>query len=169
MLRADENGFYPLSTAEYGDLRHLFGTISALGHCTAIEERLKLVKNGKRDVKCMLAMADRLLCGLLATIPPKKLLAIKAELDRTIIEVKTLGAARQVFDDLMIVPMESLTNIINAVVSRECYLCSKDYAHGKRCEIFKAISDCVPYALEKPENGGCTLAGSAILGDIDKD
>lgn len=165
MLRKDEDGRYPLSGAEYAELQTVIGLVDALGRLDAINDRLGLIRYGKRDLGCIRAKANKLFEKLLLTVPNKKLRMIKQELSRTYCEVKLHGAAGQAWDNLCIVPMDALTAIMNKAIEQSCYLCSKDAKAGKRCDLYKMLCACLPYAPEQRKDGACPLAGSFELED----
>jgi hypothetical protein len=160
----DENGRYPMSNPEYQALRALFGAKNALEQTSKdIERRVRLIPGGWRDFRMLVAVLDRLLAAVLRTVPQKKLLAIRAELSRTICEVHMQGVTSPKDDDLLtVVPQGALERVINEAVSFRCFGCERcDY---KRCELFKAVD--VLYHYDFPKTKTCPFADMTDLSDV---
>lgn len=160
----DEKGRYPMSNAEYQALRALFGAKNALEQTSKdIERRMRLIPGGWRDFRMLVAVLDKLLMGVLRTVPQKKLLAIRAELSRTICEVHMQGVTRPKDDDLLtVVPQGALERVIGEAVHFRCFGCERsDY---KRCELFKAID--ALYHYDFPKTKICPFADMTDLSEI---
>ena len=163
MLRQDEDGRYPLSGGEYSEMQIIMGLVDALSKARVLDERLKLVKYGKRDIGCIRRKVMNVFDGLLATIPFKKLKMIREEISRTQIQVKVIGAAGQSWDDMNVVRTKDLLTIMESAMEQNCLLCSKSEKAGRQCTLYKALNACLPYEPDKSADGFCPLAGSACL------
>ena len=160
----DEDGRYPLSYVEYQSLRSLFGAKNALEQThNQLERRVRTIPGGWRDFRLLMTLVDKLLGAVLRTIPQKKLLQIRAELSRTVCEIKVQGVAGNLSDDklLRMVPQGALETVVNESMSMKCFACERcDY---KRCELFKAIESL--YNYDFPKTKVCPLSEYTILPD----
>lgn len=162
--RPDEDGRYALSMQEYKALRTIFGCVNALDDDHEIlKARCKLIKGGWRDLRMLTAVSKRLMEKLLCTIPGKKLLVIKRELQNTICEVKlrpvATGSQR---DGMVYVSEDAMLRVCNRAMQDYCYLCDKTHKEARRsCQLYRDIQACFPYdfddSLDCPFAGMCGL------------
>lgn len=154
MLKADPDGRYPLSSAEYTALRHVIAAVDALPkQGDALRDRLKLIKYGYRDYKLMHAVAYKLFEKLIATVPYKKIKALRGELDASVCEVRVNAASVNRELGLTVVEVDDLMRIANMAIERECFLCSKSAVEGRKCPLYKACVDCLTYTPDGSEDG----------------
>lgn len=160
--KPDQDGRYPLSHAEYQALRAIFGAKNALEQTHHdLERRVRLIPGGWRDFRLVMTLIDKLMAAVLGTIPQKKLLAMRAELSRTICEIKVQGVTGTLSDDklLTVVPQGSLEYVITQSMKLDCWCCERcDY---KKCELFKAIQALYHYDFLKTET--CPLADMTYI------
>lgn len=147
-----------LSGREYYTLRSLMAVVSTFEGCAGdLEKRVRTIPNGYRDLKLIMATADRLFEKILATIPEKKLKQIKHEIGFTRLELKVTpdytGRKESAF---IYVPQENLEWLTEKVVDMECALCDKTCKESKKCEIRKNIE--ALYHYDFPETVGCPFA-----------
>ncbi len=160
----DESGRYPMSNPEYQALRALFGAKNALEQTSKnIEQRMRLIPGGWRNFRMLVAVLDRLLAGVLRTIPQKKLLAIRAELSRTICEVHVQGVVQRKDDDLLtVVPQGALERVLDEALRFRCFGCERcDYRH---CEFYRAID--ALYHYDFPKTKTCPFADTTDFSEI---
>lgn len=155
--KPDEDGRYPLSYNEYQALRAIFGANNALEQThKQLEQRVRLIPGGWRDLKLIMSVLDKLMGAVLRTIPQKKLVQIRAELSRTVCEIKLQSVTGGLSDDklLTVVPQGALETVVNESMSMKCFCCERcDY---KRCELFKAIDSL--YNYDFPKTKTCPLS-----------
>lgn len=86
---------------------------------------------------------------------------MRAELSRTICEIKVQGVTGTLSDDklLTVVPQGSLEYVITQSMKLDCWCCERcDY---KKCELFKAIQALYHYDFLKTET--CPLADMTYI------
>lgn len=151
----------PLSKDEYYALLELFGAVNAFNNCASnLERRCKGIPAGQADMLLLISTAERLMENLLATIPVRKLQAIKKDLHFSRCELKITpdytGESKK--DGYAYVPDKALSNVVERLVNWECMLCDKSKAKSKQCKILKEIAALYPWELPS-KNDGCPLQG----------
>ena len=165
MLTPDEDGRYPLNAREYEALRQLFAFDNALDRMEALHDRLKLIKTGNRDIAMMGKVNHKLLEELLRTIPTKKLKAMRDEMKRSIVELRLKGSVTVTADDLLVAPVDAVVKIMDRAIQMDCTFCAKSAIEGRKCDLYRALMECLPYEMAKRADGACPLSGSACLED----
>lgn len=156
MLREpDEDGRYPMSIREAQALNALFGSLNSIRLAEqSMKERAKLIKGGWRDFRLLETIAERLYDEFLCTIPNKKLMAIHAELPRTIVEVKVRGPVGRMDDELTCVPVEAMNHVVDAAVRMNCTFCERtDY---RKCQLYRDIEALYHWGFPRTET--CPLS-----------
>jgi len=151
-----------LSGREYYGLRALMGVVSTfeteLGY---LEKRLRGINMGWCHARLIVALADRLLDKVLATVPPKKLQQIRQEIDHTRVEINVTpdytGAHKQMFT---YVPNDALEWMEDQVIDMNCLMCEKTEKESKRCPVRKNIE--ALFAYDFPERKVCPIAQMTI-------
>ena len=140
---------FPLSGREYHALRALFGNVSAFASCAdELTKRTKAVPGAYRDMKCIMALSDKLLDSVLSTVPAKKLGMIRRDLKNVKVEVKVgRDFTGQKPDGYCYVPETPLTRLMDSVMSNECLLCDKQGAEAKKCQFRKDLDALMPWDL----------------------
>lgn len=147
-----------LSGREYYTLRSLMAVVSTFEGCASdIEQRVRTIPNGYRDLRLIIATANRLFEKLLSTIPEKKLKQIQHEIRFTRIEVKVnpdyTGSKGNPFT---YVPQNNLEWLEEKVTDMECAFCEKTCKESKKCEVRRNIE--ALYHYDFPEMAACPLA-----------
>lgn len=147
-----------LSGREYYTLRSLMAVVSTFEACSGdLEKRIRTIPNGYRDLRLIMATANRLFEKLLSTIPEKKLKQIQHEIKFTRLEVKVnpdyTGRKESPFT---YVPQENLEWLTEKIIDMECAFCDKSCKESKKCEIRRNIE--ALYHYDFPEITGCPLA-----------
>ena len=160
MLRdADQDGKRPLTSHEWVALKCMWAACSVLkDDHEKLKERLQAcVPGGWRDIRLATTKLDKLLDEILGTIPQKKLRSIASEMANTELRIITKGPQT----DRNIVHLEDreIAELVNLLIYRECMLCEKTDKLGKRCPIYKAVTNCLHYDLPDVDDGHCALCG----------
>lgn len=165
MLRDDGNGRYALSYREYAALRSLFGAKNALvQNYKEIEDRVRLIPNGWRDLNMIMKVLDKLVLALLRTVPTEKLIAIKRELECTYCELKVRNSLTTLPDSCTYVPEGALMNIVNELAEIKCFGCDKTHKDARKtCQLYKDIQACYHYEFEKC--GDCPFSDLSKVSD----
>ena len=101
----DENGRFQLSGNEYKAIRAIYAAMDALAREHGqLERRCRGYKNGWRDLRCLVALSEKVLNQILKTVPTKKLIQMQKDLRHTICRVETRGAVGMKEDGYMFVP-----------------------------------------------------------------
>ena len=151
----------PLTNREYYALREVFGIVNAFDKCSRdLKNRCQQIPGGWRDLRLICTKAEKLMGDLLHTVPYEKLRTMKAELGQITCEVKCVKdyTGRLKNEGFSYVPDEALSRVVARLIGYECLICEKSAKQGKRCPIFKDISDLYPWPMP-PRGDRCPLAG----------
>ena len=173
MLREDEEGRYPLSGREYNDLRSLLIAFNeVIGREENLLERLRKIPNGLRDYRLIKTKMSKLEDDILDTVPTKKLLAFKNELENSKI-VLTSKWTPVPQEGIVHLREDAFLALLNRLISYECWSCDKKGRDVKKCPIRQTYLDCLHYEPapdEIPKDGSCVMTGwmSVQVDDGDK-
>lgn len=107
----DADGRFHFSEREYYATRELFGIVSTFNkNAEQLERRVREIPGGWRDLKLIMAVSEKLMKGILRTIPKKKLAVIQKELTNTEVLVNVRNA---------IAPMRGQTRTDSPMSRRE--------------------------------------------------
>lgn len=157
--RPDADGRIALSGREYTALRAIYGAVNALElYHGELERRCRGIKYGWRDLRCLVKLSERVLEEVLRTVPTKKLMQMKKDLEHTVCEVKTQGVVGQSQDDYMYVSDQKIVDLCKAATNITCFGCGIAQKDAKRhCQLYRTIQEVFPYDFD--ENGaGCPFA-----------
>lgn len=158
--RRDEDGRIPLSNKEYTAIRAIFGAVNALElYHHDLENRSRSIKDGWRDLRCLVKLAENVMQRMLKTVPFKKLVQIQKELNNTVCIIKVKGVSGQKSEGIVCVSEEALIALCSAAMKMNCFGCSKSRKEAeKNCEIYKRIQEVLSYELDDLESGACPLS-----------
>ncbi len=141
MLREDEDGRFVLSEKEYRGIRSLFGMVTSLrDNGSILEARIRKVKYGRRDYSLLLHLCEKLTRNILNTIPKKKLIQMKKDLENTVATVEVRPPNfRAKKDGYTYIQEDVLERLTQLVVDNESFVCCKSGADAKHCRIRKDI------------------------------
>ena len=153
------NKTMPLSNKEYYALLHIFGIVNILDDCLPkLRKRLELI-DAQADMELVQARFERVMAQILTTIEPKKLMAIRKDLDHIVCECRVAyDYAQKDNREFTYCPTEAIDRLVERVMMWECLSCDKCAKEAKKCPIFKDINDCYPWELP-PRGDTCPLAG----------
>ena len=153
------NKTMPLSNKEYYALLHIFGIVNILDDCLPkLRKRLELI-DAQADMELVQARFERVMAQILTTIEPKKLMAIRKDLDHIVCECRVAyDWAKRDEREFTYCPTEAVDRLVSRVLKWECLSCDKCAKEAKKCSIFKDINDCYPWELP-PRGDMCPLAG----------
>ena len=156
----DASGRIPLSAREYAAIRAIYGSVNVLANYhSELERRCRGFKNGWRDLRCLVVLSEKLLYKVLKTVPVKKLMQMKKELDNTVCEVKVQGVSGRTNDGFMYVSEDAIVSLCEAATEVHCFGCTKTHKEAKRkCPIYKSIQNVFNYDFDTPESGKCPLS-----------
>lgn len=152
----------PLSNKEYYALLHIFGIVNILDDCLPkLRKRLELV-DARVEMDHVQAVFERVMAQILTTIEPKKLMAIRKDLDHIVCECRVAyDWAKRDEREFTYCPTEAIDRLVDRVLEWECLSCDKCAKEAKKCPVFKDINACYPWEL--PPNGdACPMAGTMI-------
>lgn len=149
----------PLSNKEYYALRNLFGMVNNFNQYAAdLKHRCESI-DVWADYQLLIAMSERLMADLLLTIPPKKLLTMKKDLDHTICECRiAYDYAKRDEREFTYCSTEAIDELVSMIMNWECLSCDKNAKEARKCRVFKAIDACFSWELA-PNGDVCPLAG----------
>ena len=121
----------------------------------------------------LMAVSEKLLAGILRTVPRKKLAVIRKELDSTevLVNVKNTIAppAKTDTDGFTYVSQRALERITQRVVNYECFCCEKKGAEAKHCQLRKDIEATYMFDYHCPSKKECPFVGAFIGGTDDEE
>ena len=163
-----DNEHPALSYREYRALRQLFGVVDAWDReGSELEKRLKLIKGGWRDARLLMMLSEKLLRGILGTIPQKKLRMIQKELESTTCEITVRNTVAPLKKEAFTyVEEEALERITDRAMQMECLLCDKCGKDARNCQLRKDIERLYMWDFPKiKDNQPCHFA-EATIGDF---
>lgn len=170
----DADGRFHFSEREYYATRELFGIVSTFNkNEEQLERRVREIPGGWRDLKLIMAVSEKLMKGILRTIPKKKLAVIQKELTNTEVLVNVRNAiaphARTDTDGFTYVSQRALERITQRVVDFECFCCQKQGAEAKHCQLRRDIESTYMFDYTCPSKKECPFAGMMFGGTYDED
>lgn len=160
--KQDEDGRVALSSREYSAIRAIWGAVNALNlYHGELERRCKSYKNGWRDLRCLVKLSEKVMHQTLSTVPRKKLLQMRKELDNTICEIKTRGISGCKDDGFMYVSEDTIINLCKAATDINCFGCEKTHSEARKsCQLYKDIQSIFNYDFDECKS--CPLAGGVV-------
>lgn len=168
--KKDADGRFHFSEREYYATRELFGIVSTFSKCAGeLERRVREIPGGWRDLRLIQTLSEKLLIGILRTVPQKKLAAIKRELDNTEVLVNVRRSVstplREDTDGFTYVSQRALERITQRVVDFECFCCEKKGADAKRCQLRRDIEATYMYEYPCPAKKECPFQEETFGGE----
>lgn len=152
-----------LSGREYAGLQTLFAMVSAYtAGLGALEKRGELAGCWE-DLQRVGTLAQECLDKVLLTIPNKKLMQIRTELEniRLHIKIEPEWAISKV-RGFSYVPTDTLNNLLNHLCQTECLLCNKTAVQARKCPHRKTIEDALPHTVEGKERESCKFSDMVL-------
>ena len=153
------NKTMPLSNKEYYALLHIFGIVNILDDCLPkLRKRLELI-DAQADMELVQARFERVMAQILTTIEPKKLMAIRKDLDHIVCECRVAyDWAKRDEREFTYCPTEAIDRLVERVMMWECLSCDKSAKEAKKCPVFKDIDACFSWD-QAPNGDACPYAG----------
>lgn len=152
--KKDVNGRIALSSREYAAIRAIYGAVNSLTEKHGeLERRCKGIKNGWRDIRCLVTMAEKLLYKILMTVPADKLLMMKKEMQNTYCITECRGVTGKTDDGFVYIEEQKIVDLAQMAVDMNCLGCTKNQREAKReCSLYKVLESLYPYDFDKHEN-----------------
>lgn len=168
--KKDADGRFHFSEREYYATRELFGIVSTFNKCSGeLERRVREIPGGWRDLKLIMAVSEKLLGGILRTVPKKKLAIIRKELTNTEVLVRVRNdiapTVQTGTDGFTYVSQRALERITQRVVDFECFCCQKQGAEAKHCQLRRDIEATYMFDYPCPAKKDCPFQGAALGGE----
>ena len=119
-----------------------------------LEQRLRLIPGGWRDICMVTAKLAKLLEGIYATMTPRQYHHMEIMANEAEVFVRQKPVVRTANSHLVPVKTDDLRWIVNAVMSLECSICLKSEREQKGCELRKRLM-CLAPPLDIPKNRVC--------------
>ena len=158
----DQDGRYPLSMREYETIRMIFAAVTAL-NCEPVRERCEQLPG---TYETLMESRDALygaLSKILSTVPVKKLVAMKHELEYTACKVELKPPSRDAGKDYIYIPRRQYIALLQRAIQMDCMVCEKTVKECRRCDLYRDIDACFPYLLEEPDDQYCPFHGVTRL------
>lgn len=155
----------PLRGREYAALQSLFAAISHFQELyPALEERAKTVPGLWRDMRMIDTKSQRILEGLLQTVPEDKLRHVLADCKniRLYIKVEPPGSVPTVTMGFSYVPTPTLNALLCYVLEHECLMCDKSPVEARKCPVRAMIDKALPHEIPYRDGERCKYSDFAI-------
>lgn len=161
--KPDQDGRYPLSMREYDALRTLYAATAGFRADPLKERCEKLIPGAWERLVALYEEGNWLNSQILNTVPGKKLLALKRELQYTECRVEVKRPSGDGAKDSVYVSRDAFRGLIDRAIQLECLLCDKKISESKHCPLYQSINACFPYELDEPTDQHCPFAGVSKL------
>lgn len=159
----DKEGRYPLSQREYNAiLTWLTATDAMMETKRALDDRLTLLRYGKRDAALVAKKVQDLISDLFSTVSTRHLIDIKERLHHTHYSVWQDGIGVKVpgSNEPMRVTPDGFINVVNRAVRNDCFCCWKTAEEAEECPLQKDLASMFPWTLtDQSTDGLCPFAG----------
>lgn len=158
----DEEKRMPLSNKEYYALLRVFGIVNILDVCLPILKKRLELAGVQLEMELEQAKFEGFMARVLKTVEPKKLIAMRKDLDHIVVECKVAyDYAKKDDREFTYCPTEAIDRLVERVIMWECLSCDKTAKEAKKCPICKDFAACFPW--ENPPKGDmCHWAGTMI-------
>lgn len=148
----------PLSGKEYAALQSLFAAVSSFSQLIPIlEARARMVPNLYRDLRLIQVKLETLLDKFLQTVPPRKLMHIKADISHVnlYVKVEPPGLRGKMPTGYSYTPTKALNSLLCYVCEHECLLCDKSPQEARKCPIRAMLDDSLPHDIPVRDGEHC--------------
>lgn len=147
--KRDENGRIPLSFNEYEAMKTIFSAFNAVAlYHGRLERRCKEYSGGWRDMRLLVKLSEKVMEGLLMTVPLKKLVQIRKELENSYCVLRTKGASGVDSDGFMYVREQTINELCQAA-TEYCFACEKTHKQAKSgCRLYANIQSICNFEFE---------------------
>lgn len=126
-----------------------------------LKARAKMYKNGWRDLRCLSAMATRVLRGIYGTLPNKTMSRIIAGAKDTEIRVCPKSVNRP--KDYICMELEDFKELCRGLSTGGCGICLGDREAARGCKLRRLLGEYLPPNDGlKPAFDGCPYAGGEL-------
>lgn len=169
----DVEGRFHFSEREYYATRELFGIVNTFNKCAGeLKRRTQKFPGGWRDLRLITVLSEKLLIGILRTVPLKKLAAVRRELENTemIVQVKRTAVqhSENEIGGYTYVPQRALERITQRVVDYECFCCERHGADAKHCPLRKDIESTYMFEYPCRKEKECPFQGLTFGGEYER-
>lgn len=130
----------PTIRANRNDINRVFGLFAALEELSQAESefaaRLKVIPNGRRDIRMIRSVLDKLLVNILSTMPEEKIMSVKRMAPHMQYKLYSGIRASQVEDSECVIPTKNV-DVLTRYAHEHCKLCV-DMDCG-RCDLGKTF------------------------------
>lgn len=131
---------YPIIRANREHIESLFGLFAAVSEFekafAVMPDRFKAIPNGKRDIRMLITVLDRVVQDLCCTYPTEKLVSIKRMLPHMKYKTQFGATVSQIGKDECIIQSQDLDVIAN-YAHEQCKLCIEQ--NCRRCKLGKVL------------------------------
>lgn len=154
-----------LSGREYAAIKQFWGAMDLISIIEySLGKRLQKIPGGLRDLRMLKTVSERLFQKMLWTIPEKRLETLKREMPHYELAIYMTGATvHDVNDqDHLIIRTRALHELMRNACSYECFGCEKCGKAARRCSLYKALKDCLPYDTKFDTESECPFADGRL-------
>lgn len=144
-VRLDEDGRMPMNHEEYKALKMLMASINCLElYGDRLQKRLQgTTKDGWRKLQIARAMQRKAFDGVVGSMPRRKLMQVKAELDNLEITVdvrhRIQKPGTQEYNGHTCIANDVLEWMLNYIMENECLLCEKRGKQVNKCKVRRML------------------------------
>lgn len=154
-----------LNGREYATLKQFWAAMDLLGNLEyGLGKRLAKVPGGIRDLRMMVTVSERLFQKMLWSIPQSRLQKIQREMPHYELAIYMTGATVHDVNerDHCIVGTKALRELMKSACSYECFTCMKCGKEARRCKLYKALTDALPYDTKFDTENICPFADGRL-------
>lgn len=137
---------YPIIRANKEHIESLFGLFAAVSEFEKaykiMPDRFKAIPNGKRDIRMLITVLDRIVQDLCCTYPTEKLISIKRMLPHMKYKTQFGATASQIGKDECIIQSQDL-DVIAKYAHEQCKLCIDQ--NCRRCKLGRVLDRVYTY------------------------
>lgn len=152
---------------EYAAIKQFWAAMDLLSMLEqSLGKRLSNIPGGIRDLRMMKTVSERLFQKMLWTIPQKRLMMMKTEMAHFELSIYMTGATRHDANehDHLIIRTKALYELMRSACNYECLACMKCGKEARRCSLYKALTDALPYDADFKTDEMCPFADGRVEG-----
>ena len=155
----------PLRGREYAALQSLFAAVSHYQELfPVLKDRCREVPGLWRDMRLVDVKTQKILEGVLSTVPREKLRHIMADCKnvKLYIKIEPPGAVPTVTMGFSYVPTKTLNELLCYVCEHECLMCDKTPVEARKCPVRAMIDKALPHEIPNEDNDRCRYSDFTV-------
>lgn len=153
----------PLRGSEYSALQTLFAMVSGFtAGISFLQKRCEGIGCWE-DLQRVGDLAQEVLDKILLTVPEKKLMMIRTELENIRLHIKiepewAISKTR----GFSYIPTDTLNDLLNHLCQTECSMCDMTPVEARKCPHRKTIDDALPHEVDGTDREHCKYSDMVL-------